>query len=313
MSVNVSAGQLRDPGFVGVVERTLAAMAGTGLVLEITERQGIADDTVVLETMRTIAALGVRFAIDDFGVGFSSFGYLRRVPAHVVKIDATLASEIDTDERACAVLAGIVTMAEALSLDVVVEGIERPAQLDKVRSQVRAPLVQGFLLHRPMPLAALLPVVRANRRDSPSARRRGGRHRPSRGSCSPRSPDRAARSGCAQCTTCGPSGISATVLYDGSSGPCSTGVSTEKPVCHHLLVSKVASLASTASSSGSVAPGLTLPSRTRGWKTRRSTNSPSRAATSGTPRATALSASMSPSRSTQIEGSSSASRRAAAA
>ena len=125
MSVNVSAVQLRDPGFVGVVERTLAAMSGTGLVLEITERQGIADDTVVLETMRTIAALGVRFAIDDFGVGFSSIGYLRRVPAHVVKIDATLASEIDTDERACAVLAGIVTMAEALSLDVVVEGIER--------------------------------------------------------------------------------------------------------------------------------------------------------------------------------------------
>ena len=168
MSVNVSAVQLRDPGFVGVVERTLAAMTGTGLVLEITERQGIADDTVALETMRTIAELGVRFAIDDFGVGFSSIGYLRRVPAHVVKIDATLASEIDTDERACAVLAGIVTMAEALSLDVVVEGIERRTQLDKVRTQVRAPLVQGFLLHRPMPLAALLPVVRANRRDSAS-------------------------------------------------------------------------------------------------------------------------------------------------
>ena len=168
MSVNVSAGQLRDPGFVGVVERTVATMAGTGLVLEITEREGIADDVVALETIRSIAALGVRFAIDDFGVGFSSIGYLRRVPAHVVKIDATLSSEIDTDERACAVLAGVVTMAEALSLDVVVEGIERQAQLDMVRNRVRAPLVQGFLLHRPMPLAALLPVVRANRRDPAS-------------------------------------------------------------------------------------------------------------------------------------------------
>ena len=78
-----------------------------------------------------------------------------------MKIDATLASEIDTDERACAVLAGIVTMAEALSLDVVVEGIERQGQLDKVRDAgaarrwSRASCCTG-----PMPLAALLSVVR---------------------------------------------------------------------------------------------------------------------------------------------------------
>ena len=169
MSVNVSARQLREPGFVGVVERTLRGMQGTGLVLEITEREDVADDPVVLETMRTISALGVRFAIDDFGVGFSSIGYLLRVPAHVVKIDATLTSDIDTDERACAVLAGIVTMAEALSLDVVVEGIERPGQLAKVQNEVRAPLVQGYLLHRPMPVSALLPVLRANRHGHESA------------------------------------------------------------------------------------------------------------------------------------------------
>jgi diguanylate cyclase (GGDEF)-like protein len=164
MSVNVSAQQLRDPRFVGVVERTVRAMPGTGLVLEIVEREGVADDPVVLEAMRTISAFGVRFAIDDFGVGFSSIGYLHSVPAHVVKIDGSLASAIDTDARACAVLAGIVTMAEALSLDVVVEGIERPGQLQKVRDEVGAPLVQGFLLHRPMPFASLLSVVRANRR-----------------------------------------------------------------------------------------------------------------------------------------------------
>lgn len=167
MSVNVSPRQLRDPGFAGVIASTLRTMEGTGLVLEITEREGVADDPVVLKAMREITALGVRFAVDDFGVGFSSIGYLHRVPAHVVKIDASLASDIDTDERACSVLAGIVTMAEALSLDVVVEGIERPGQLEKVRDQVGAPLVQGFLLHRPMPLAALLPVVGLNRQGQP--------------------------------------------------------------------------------------------------------------------------------------------------
>ena len=167
MSVNVSPRQLRDPEFPGVVARTLRAMDGTGLVLEITEREGVADDAVVLEAMREIAALGVRFAVDDFGVGFSWIGYLHRVPAHVVKIDRSLASDIDTDERACSVLAGIVTMAEALSLDVVVEGIERAGQLEKVRNEVGAPLVQGYLLHRPMPLASVLPVVAANRQGGP--------------------------------------------------------------------------------------------------------------------------------------------------
>jgi diguanylate cyclase (GGDEF)-like protein len=168
MSVNVSPRQLRHPEFLGVVERTVRAMAGTGLVLEITEREGVADDPLVLESMRKITALGVRFAVDDFGVGFSSIGYLHSVPAHIVKIDASLASDIDTDDRACAVLAGIVTMAEALALDVVVEGIERPGQLEKVRNEVGAPLVQGYLLHRPMSFAAVLSVVGANRQGLPS-------------------------------------------------------------------------------------------------------------------------------------------------
>jgi diguanylate cyclase (GGDEF)-like protein len=169
MSVNVSPRQLRDPEFLGVVARTVREMEGTGLVLEITEREGVADDLLVLEAMRKITALGVRFAVDDFGVGFSSIGYLHRVPAHVVKIDASLASDIDTDDRACSVLAGIVSMAEALSLDVVVEGIERAGQLEKVCNEVGAPLVQGYLLHRPMPLASVLSVVGANRQGRPPA------------------------------------------------------------------------------------------------------------------------------------------------
>ena len=106
-----------------------------------------------------IAAMGVRFAIDDFGVGFSSISYLHQLPAHVVKTDATLAQHIDRDERARAVLRAIVVMGEALGLDVVVEGIERPGQLDAVPTEVGAPFVQGYLLHRPMPLAELLAVV----------------------------------------------------------------------------------------------------------------------------------------------------------
>jgi len=167
VSVNVSARQLRDPDFGDVVQRTVRAMGGVGLVLEITERQGIGDDPKIIEAMREIASMGVRFAIDDFGVGFSSISYLHELPVHVVKTDATLAQHIDADGRARAVLRAIVVMGEALGLDVVVEGIERQGQLDAVTDQVGAQFVQGYLLHRPMPADELLTVVRANRRRHP--------------------------------------------------------------------------------------------------------------------------------------------------
>ncbi|HEX5086188.1 MAG TPA: bifunctional diguanylate cyclase/phosphodiesterase, partial [Nocardioides sp.] len=164
MSVNVSARQLREPGFVQVVERTVRAMGRTALVLEITERQGVANDEQVLAAMQTIAAMGVRFAIDDFGVGFSSISYLQDLPAHVVKTDAALAQNIDRDERARAVLRAVTVMANSLGLDVVIEGVERQGQLDAVRDSVDAPFVQGYLLHRPMGHETLLVAVRTNRR-----------------------------------------------------------------------------------------------------------------------------------------------------
>jgi EAL domain-containing protein (putative c-di-GMP-specific phosphodiesterase class I) len=163
ISVNVSARQLQEPVFLSAVEQAVQAMGRTGLVLEITERQEIGD-AATLEAMRVISELGVRFAVDDFGVGFSSISYLRDLPVHVVKTDAALSQHIDTDERARAVLRAVTVMAEALGLDVVVEGIEREGQLAAVRDEVGALLVQGYLLYRPMPIAALLSVVRANRR-----------------------------------------------------------------------------------------------------------------------------------------------------
>ena len=161
--------QLREPTFVDTVATAVQAMGRTSLVLEITERQGIGDDPVVVAAMSTIAAMGVRFAIDDFGVGFSSISYLQDLPAHIVKVDATLSQNIDHDDRACAVLRAIAVMGEALGLDVVVEGIERESQLTLIRDDVHAPFVQGYLMHRPMPVAQVLDVVRTNRAPQPGA------------------------------------------------------------------------------------------------------------------------------------------------
>jgi diguanylate cyclase (GGDEF)-like protein len=163
MSVNISAKQLRESDFVSKVERAVATIGYPALVLELTERETVADDQVALEAMRQLAARGVSLAIDDFGVGFSSIGYLQDMPVQIIKTDLSFSEGIDRDERSCALLCSITMMGQALGLDVVVEGVERDSQLEHLREHVHAPYAQGYLLHRPMPLRQLLTVIEENR------------------------------------------------------------------------------------------------------------------------------------------------------
>jgi EAL domain-containing protein (putative c-di-GMP-specific phosphodiesterase class I) len=163
ISVNVSAKQLREPDFVDKIERAIGTMGGATLILEITERDSIGNDQQSLDAMKTLAGRGVPFAIDDFGIGFSSIGYLQDMPVQIIKTDLSFSESIDRDERSCALLSSITMMGQALGLDVVVEGIERASQLDHVREHVHAPYAQGYLMHRPMPLEQLLQVLIENR------------------------------------------------------------------------------------------------------------------------------------------------------
>ena len=162
VAVNISAKQLREPAFVDRVRAARDRMSGATLVLEITERDMIGDDPVSIDAMAQIAELGVHFAIDDFGVGFSSIGYLQDMPVKIIKTDASFSDGIDRDERSCALLCSITMMGQALGLDVVIEGIERASQLEHLRDHVHAPLAQGYLLHRPMPVDRVVNVLQTN-------------------------------------------------------------------------------------------------------------------------------------------------------
>ncbi|GAA3836288.1 putative bifunctional diguanylate cyclase/phosphodiesterase [Nocardioides panacisoli] len=162
IGVNISAQQLRDPSFVERIGSTVTAMGSSKLVLEITEREGILADEGVLAAMHAIGAMGVSFAIDDFGVGFSSVSYLQQLPVQIVKTDGSLATTIDTDERACALLRSVTLMGRALGIDVVVEGIERESQLAEI-APGEGLYVQGYLLHRPMSVEQLVAVLQAER------------------------------------------------------------------------------------------------------------------------------------------------------
>lgn len=163
MAVNISARQLRDPNFVNSVAAAAEVMDGVELMLEITERQGIDLGPAVLDAMQSISSLGVRFAIDDFGVGFSSISYLQDLPVHVIKADASLSQAIDHDERSSALLRSVTLMGQALGLEVVIEGIEREAQLAVIRTYPPELCAQGFLLYAPMPHDELLAKLRADR------------------------------------------------------------------------------------------------------------------------------------------------------
>ncbi len=167
IGVNISAQQLREPTFVAKVDETMSLMPGVNLVLEITERDFVDDDPIALDAMTRLTAAGVAFAIDDFGVGFSSIGYLQHLPVRILKIDRSFLVDIDKDERSCGLLGSIMMMGQALGLDVVVEGIERATQVEHLREhvgeQVGDTYGQGYLLYRPMPLRDMVEVLRANR------------------------------------------------------------------------------------------------------------------------------------------------------
>jgi EAL domain-containing protein (putative c-di-GMP-specific phosphodiesterase class I) len=167
VSVNISAKQLREPDFVTKVERAVSTMGDAGLVLEITERDGIGDDEASLRAMRTLADRGVPFAVDDFGVGFSSIGYLQHLPVDILKIDRSFTRDVDSNPRAAALVEAILVMGAALDLRVVAEGIERPGQAARLR-EAGCTIGQGFLFGRPVPLEEAAGLLRAG----PEAARR---------------------------------------------------------------------------------------------------------------------------------------------
>ncbi len=150
IAVNVSAAEL-SPGFAVTVETALArhGVAAERLELEITESALTSDGIGTLAVLTRLRAHGVGITVDDFGVGYSSLGQLRRLPIDCLKIDRSFVEEIDSCGEDAAIVTAIVTMAGALGLRTVAEGVERAAQIG-VLETIGCESVQGYLLARPM-------------------------------------------------------------------------------------------------------------------------------------------------------------------
>ena len=152
VSVNVASAQLAHRSFVPTVAAVLAdtGLEPHALSLEITETTIMADTEAAAETLRAIRALGVHLAIDDFGTGYSSLTYLRRFPVETLKIDRSFVAGIGRDLEDEAIVDMILSLARALGLQVVAEGVETAGQRDRLRS-LGCDLMQGFYFGRPMP------------------------------------------------------------------------------------------------------------------------------------------------------------------
>lgn len=150
--VNVSARQFRHKGLVEDVARALevSGLAPQYLKLEITETVGIEDPDQTLETLRELKGLGVKLALDDFGMGYSSLSYLKKFPVDTIKLDRSFVSGLGKNRQDTAVLYAAVSFAQALRLSVTAEGVETKAQVEQLRA-LGCQQGQGFFFSKPLP------------------------------------------------------------------------------------------------------------------------------------------------------------------
>lgn len=177
LSVNVSPAQFRHPGFerqvLGILDQT--GFAPDRLQLEMTESYLLTNPGMAIKAMNSLKAAGIALALDDFGTGFTSIHYLKSYGFTHIKIDKSLLKGLEPGSKATMLVAGAVTLATALDMGVIAEGVEDDTQASILRD-LGCQEMQGYLFGRPMPLDALMDLLnRAGDKARPTQRLRAAR------------------------------------------------------------------------------------------------------------------------------------------
>jgi diguanylate cyclase (GGDEF)-like protein/PAS domain S-box-containing protein len=169
VSVNVSALQFQQPGFVEGVAQALrnAKLPADRLELELTESMLVHDAADALLRLQSLAELGVKLAIDDFGTGYSSLSYLKRLPVHRLKIDRSFVDGLPDDESDVGLVHAIINMGRALHLNIIAEGVETEAQR-RFLKKAGCDQFQGFLFAKALDAR----TFEARLKQVPAARKR---------------------------------------------------------------------------------------------------------------------------------------------
>jgi len=160
ISINVSAVEFRDKGFVEGV-RTILSETGLEaryLDLELTEGVLMKDAESTAAVLRELKLLGVHLAVDDFGTGYSSLSYLQQFPIDVLKIDKSFVHQISGELSDSAIVSAIIEMGKSLKHRVIAEGIETGEQLAFLKARHCAE-GQGYLFSRPVAAAQLAALL----------------------------------------------------------------------------------------------------------------------------------------------------------
>jgi diguanylate cyclase len=180
-TVNVSARQLDDPAFANDVAARIgrAGLSPSSICLELTESALMGAGAEPRHVLASLKGLGVYVAIDDFGTGYSSLSSLKRLPVEVVKVDRSFVDGLGTDSEDSAIVAAILSLAHAMGLHVIAEGVETPLQAAELVG-LGCTIGQGYLWSPAVPGERLVPLAaeleRAGGHGATSAPWRGERN-----------------------------------------------------------------------------------------------------------------------------------------
>ena len=180
VGINVSAVQFQSPQLVATLRAAIAnaGIDGARVIVEVTESVVMMNAEQALATFGALKEMGVTIAMDDFGTGYSSLSYLNKFPFDKVKVDKSFVNALgEGDAAAAAIVRAAASIAKALNMTCVAEGIETEEQMARVREE-GCTEIQGYLISRPMPgkdVAGFLATYVSGRREAP----RQGPTRPS--------------------------------------------------------------------------------------------------------------------------------------
>jgi EAL domain-containing protein (putative c-di-GMP-specific phosphodiesterase class I) len=160
VAVNLSPRQIADPDLLSHIEGSIRAnrIDPATLWLELTETTLIDETSFVERTLEALTGLGVRMVLDDFGVGFSSLGYLKRLPLSMIKLDRSFVENLADSSHDAAIVRAVSEMANTIGIGVVAEGVETEDQL-QMASALGCGYAQGFHFAEPVPASHIERVL----------------------------------------------------------------------------------------------------------------------------------------------------------